>query len=329
MGPNLSCFDWETQASSFLDGTLTPGMLKSAEAHLESCKECRERHQRYRLILESLASLRRYPAPAELKYEREASDKRRPIRPATRGWSRTDRFTRPITRAMRSLSGRTWGWLSLSLLGFLVLTALPKLQSLYDSRLQKRLDAVNFAELPVTQSPPQEQTSEEDLANFDDFSGDEGEEDAGAGQTDSDTGTHLKSASWEGEWDPSKWKEASTRPTTTGAQVWRFIIRTDSPQDLRAKVHEALLEAGVSPQSRMIHGFVAPGGIQFDVLAPASAISELKDALQKLSDAHSPTNDQQAAESPYPTQPFTWYRNRSKRPLPAGAARVVIWLSLT
>ncbi len=328
MGSDMSCFEWETHASAFLDGALSPGLKRSSESHLEACKECRERHQRYRLILESLASLKRIPAPAEIKYEREAREKNRPARTA-RGWSRADRFTRPVLKALRGLSGRTWGWVSLSVIGFIVLAALPKLQALYDARLQKRLDAVNFAELPVTQAPPQDAAGEEDLSNLDDFSGDEIEEGELASDSDSATGTSLRAASWEGEWDPSKLKDSATRSSATGAQVWRFILRTDSPQDLRTRVHEALLAAGVSPQSRMIHGFVAPGGIQFDVLAPASAIPDLKESLQKLSDAHSPAEDPQRAESPYPTQPFTWYRNRSKRPLPAGAARVVIWLSLT
>lgn len=331
MGSDMTCFDWSNQASSYLDGSLSPTLKKTAEAHLENCKECRERHQRYRLILDSLGSLPRFSAPASIKYEREAREKGKTAK-STRGWTPYDRFVRPLLKPLRELSPRTWSWISASILGFIALTALPKLQALYEARLQKRLEAVNFAELPVTQAPPQEGGEAEDIAHLDDFSGDEGEEDlsqlAGGSSTSSGEGS-IQKTSWEGEWDPSKNRGSDQTSSVPGAQVWRFILRTDSPQDLRAKVHQVLLKSGVSPQAKMIHGFIAPGGIQFDVLAPARSIPDLRDALEKLSEEHSPSADASAADNPYPTQPFTWYRNRSKRPIPSGAARVVIWLSLT
>jgi hypothetical protein len=331
MGSDMTCFDWSNQASSYLDGSLNPGLKKVAEAHLESCKDCRERHQRYRLILDSLGSLPRISAPASIKYEREAREKGNPTK-STRGWTPYDRFVRPLVKPLRDLSPRTWSWISASILGFIALTALPKLQALYDARLQKRLEAVNFAELPVTQAPPQETGETEDLGQLDDFSGDEGEEDPSQfanGSSSNTTEGGLQRASWEGEWDPSKHRTTEQASSVPGAQVWRFILRTDSPQDLRSKVHQVLLKSGVSPQAKMIHGFVAPGGIQFDVLAPARSIPDLRDALEKLSEEHSPAADPSSTDNPYPTQPFTWYRNRSKRPIPSGAARVVIWLSLT
>jgi hypothetical protein len=213
-----------------------------------------------------------------------------------------------------------------SVLGFVILTSLPKLRSLYEGRLQKRLDAVNFAELPVTQTsgvPASE--SDVEAAAVDDFGGEESEDDSeSALDAGGETTSHTR---WEGEWDSSK--AHSTGSTTAGAQVWRFSIRTDSPQDMRTKIHDALIKAGVAPTAKMIHGFVAPGGIQFDVLAPVGSVEDLKKTLQEFSDEHAPADDSAASEHPYPTDPFTWYRNRSKRPLPQGAARVIIWLSLT
>jgi hypothetical protein len=318
----LNCFEWTSQSSAFMDGALPPSTQKAAESHIEKCKDCAERLQRYRLILESLRNLERYRAPPEIKYERELQSHTQP-KTAAPGWRRSDRLIRPILRPIKNLNSRSWTWIGISIIGFVVLTTLPKLQSLYESRLQKRLDSVNFAELPITQAPLQDISAEEDASQYDDFSGDEGEEETGLAD-------HAIQEPAPSEWDSSaQAKAASGTIQVAGAQVWRFILRTDSPQDLRPKVHEALITAGVSPQSRMIHGFVAPGGIQFDVLAPAASITKLKEVLQKLSEEHSPTQDHTVADHPNPTQPFTWYRNRSKRPLPNGAARVVIWLSLT
>jgi hypothetical protein len=247
-----------------------------------------------------------------------------------------DRFIRPAGRYFSNLNARSWAWILVSLFGFVTLTSLPKLRALYESRLQKKLDAVNFAELPLTHDPRATLGGDEAIP-ADDFGGEEEEESgdgsedgAGDDSTEGSNSGGLTKTSWEGEWDSSKKAEVSSSGRTIpGSQVWRFTIRTDSPQDLRGKIQEILLQAGTAPTSRMIHGFVAPGGIQFDVLVPADSIPKIQEALKSLSDEHSPPEEASASDSPYPTQPFTWYRNRSKRPLPSGAARVVIWLSLT
>lgn len=330
MGSDLSCFDWLNHSSGHLDGNLPPALQKSADQHLDHCKDCRERHQRYRVILDRLGGLKRVPAPPKVKYEREPQEKGR-NHPGRPGWSRMDRVTRPVLRTLRGLNARSWAWITISFLGFVILTSLPRLRAFYEARLQKKLDAVNFAELPLTQAPQAGEGAESDDAVIDDFGGDEGDEGGEGGEEDSthSRGGGLVKASWEGEWDPGRSKTESSHKNAPGAQLWRFTLRTDSPQDLRQKIQQLLLDSGAAPTSRMIHGFVAPGGIQFDVLVPVESIPTIQEALQKLSNEHSPPSDAEGGENPYPTEPFTWYRNRSKRPLPPGAARVVIWLSLT
>ena len=329
MGSDLSCFDWSNLASAYLDGSLPPGSQKAADQHLADCADCRGRQQRYRLILDSLRSLDRVPAPAKIKYEREVAETAGKRSAPTR-WPELERRLRPVVRPLlqplKGLNARSWAWIIFSFLGFVTLTSLPKLRALYETRLQKRLDAVNFAELPITPASGVPADSETETAMVDDFGGEESEEDDS--QTNDINSGGIQHTRWEGEWDASKSKSSGS--TTAGAQVWRFILRTDSPQDMRGKIHEALIKAGAAATSKMIHGFVAPGGIQFDVLVPSDSIDDLKQVLKEFSDEHAPpSEDSAAAENPFPTEPFTWYRNRSKRPLPQGAARVIIWLSLT
>ncbi|NDD91058.1 hypothetical protein EBZ37_03110, partial [bacterium] len=118
----------------------------------------------------------------------------------------------------------------------------------------------------------------------------------------------------------------------TSSQLWRFNIRTDSPQELRSKIHHTLQKAGALPSSRFIHGIAVPGGIQFDALVPLEKIENLKEELATFANKKITSGNQQAepeVERPLPSSPFTWFRNRSKRPLPAGSARVIIWLSLS
>lgn len=328
MGPDLSCFDWSNLASSYLDGSLAPGAQKAADQHLSDCADCRGRQQRYRLILDSLRSLDRIPAPAKIKYERELAEPGAKRAVPTR-WpeleSRLRPVLRPILQPLKGLNARSWAWIIFSVLGFVTLTSLPKLRALYESRLQKRLDAVNFAELPITQASGGPAEGDSEPTMVDDFGGEESDEEDSA--SSDGTGGEVIHTRWDGEWDPSKAKSGGS--TTVGAQVWRFILRTDSPQDMRGRIQESLIKAGAAPTAKMIHGFTAPGGIQFDVLLPSDSIDDLKKALKELSDTHAPSDDSGAAENPFPTEPFTWYRNRSKRPLPQGAARVIIWLSLT
>ncbi len=330
MGSDLSCFDWSNQASAYLDGSLPPGAQKAADQHLADCADCRGRQQRYRLILDSLRSLDRVAAPAKIKYEREVAEPGRKRAAPTR-WPELERRLRPVIRPilqpLKGLNARSWAWIIFSVLGFVTLTSLPKLRALYETRLQKRLDAVNFAELPITQASGGPADSENEPAMVDDFGGEDAEEDDSQA-ADTATGA-VQHTRWEGEWDPAKHKASQGSGAGSGAQVWRFILRTDSPQDMRGKIHDALIKAGAAPTAKMIHGFVAPGGIQFDVLVPSESIDDLKQVLKEFSDEHAAPEDSGAAENPFPTEPFTWYRNRSKRPLPQGAARVIIWLSLT
>jgi hypothetical protein len=193
--------------------------------------------------------------------------------------------------------------------GLALLGALPKIRSFYEQRIQQRLDSSNFAELPITGQSP--------LANedsIDEFISEDVDE-------EEDSGGDLVEASLQ----DGSIKKASA------PQVWRFILRSDSPQEMRAKIHRSLLDARALPTSRFLNGFAAPGGIQFDAFVPTENIERLRDQLASIVDqkgtAVTPAGEAES-QGPYPTSPFNWYKNKSKRPLPAGAARVIVWISL-
>lgn len=102
-------------------------------------------------------------------------------------------------------------------------------------------------------------------------------------------------------------------------EIWRFNLKTDAPALVRTQILKTLKDVGIPENTQGIGGVEAPGGIQFDLLVPQSVIPQLKVHLEKLAGTPS-------ANLPF-SETFTWYKNRSKKPIPNGTSRVVIWLS--
>ncbi len=116
------------------------------------------------------------------------------------------------------------------------------------------------------------------------------------------------------------------------SEIWRFMIRTDSPRDLRAKVIEviktSLAETGAtsaeSLSAKEAEGTVAPGGILFNFMISKSAVVGMKERIEKLVQSETP---QSSAKVDKLKPPFTWYKKKVAKEIPAGKTRVVIWLS--
>jgi hypothetical protein len=304
MGSDLSCFDWGNLAAEYLDGSIAPGLKRRADEHLTKCRDCSERQQHFRLILESLRSLPRTTTPGDLQHELEMQAPRLALTSAS-----------PLLKVWKASvesmlkSPRTASIAASILAGLAILGALPKIRGFYEQRIQQRLDSSNFAELPLTG-----QLSDAADESVDEFVSEEVED-------DDDSASDLVEASLQN----------GTTKKAGAPQVWRFILRTDSPQEIRAKIHRTLVDAQALNTSRFLNGFAAPGGIQFDAFVPLENIDRLKNELSALVDAKvasTGASADQDSQGPYPTSPFTWYKNKSKRPLPAGAARVIVWISL-
>lgn len=105
-------------------------------------------------------------------------------------------------------------------------------------------------------------------------------------------------------------------------EIWRFNLKTDSPRELRMKVVQVLQHLKIDPETPGLGGIEAPGGIQFDLIVPQSAVPGIKAELERIAPS-APEGTTDAALS----NSFTWYKNLSRRPIPAGKTRVVIWLS--
>ncbi len=191
----------------------------------------------------------------------------------------------------------------------------PKIRTLYEQSLEKRLDHMILADsaidtdeidasLPLARGKQPGGTPSE--AAHDEF----------AGENEADF-----------EEDPPA--EVTTvsdvRDVRVGnSEIWRFSIRTDSPREIRSKVVQALKEVRIPEDTPGFGGIEAPGGIQFDLLIPKSAVAQLKQSLQKIG---SSSRNLQGISSSSSTGAFTWYKNKSRRAIPHGKARVVIWLS--
>lgn len=106
------------------------------------------------------------------------------------------------------------------------------------------------------------------------------------------------------------------------SQIWRFNLRSESPSRLRVKVIKTLIDLGVPSDAKGLGGVEAPGGIQMDLLVDSSQVQAIKQTLEKLAPPEDPVASTYSLR-----QSFAWFKNHSKKELPAGKSRVIIWLS--
>lgn len=318
----MNCFDWHNRASDFLDGTLTGASKREADKHLEDCGECRERHQHYRLILTSIASQPRSALPVPIrKAPLAAALPRLDIARMSRSrWEQVPWYIRTTVEGT--------GIVLLILLG---ISYGPKLRALFERNLERNMS--EFAEtvgsssqgdgsdtsalnLPLSRGKPIASTDGQipgrntGASDTDSFAseGNEGEEDddsiavdGGGGANDADNEAPVK---------------------VGNSEIWRFNMKTDSPHEIRPRIVQLLTDLNIPTSTPGLGGTEAPGGIQFDLMLPQSVVPALKKQLQRLA----PPTPEGLAGSPV-GETFTWYKNRSRHPIPAGQTHVVIWLS--
>jgi hypothetical protein len=317
----MNCFDWHNRASDYLDGTLMGKPKSEADDHLEGCADCRERHQHYRLILTSIASQPRSALPVPIRKSPMAATLPRMdlARMGRTRWEQVPWYIRTTAEGT--------GIVLLILLG---ISYGPKLRALFERNLER-----NMGEFADTLGSPQ-------------FPGDGSDTSAlnlplsrgknlTAGGTEvpgHNTGTsETDSFASEGEedGDDSITVEGGTGadegpdevPVKVGnSEIWRFNMKTDSPHEIRPRIVQLLTDLNIPTSTPGLGGTEAPGGIQFDLMLPQSVVPALKKQLQRLA----PPTPEGLAGSPV-GETFTWYKNRSRHPIPSGQTHVVIWLS--
>jgi hypothetical protein len=274
---------------------------KDADTHLESCPACMERFNHYRTILTSISSQPRTPLPLAIRKTPLAfALPRIDLHTHRSRWERTPWYIRTSIEAF-----------GIAALILFVVTLVPKMRTIYEKNVERRLEAFNAEELitemddtkrgEVPLARGKTETTED---STDDYTGDEeGDEES------------IQSADTTDESDVK----------VGNSEIWRFVLKTDSPHEIRSKIVEMLILAGLPKSTDGIGGVEAPGGIQFDLIVPKSAVANLKHGLQKLT---SSISKQQAGSSPIGDS-FTWYKNKSKKFIPPGKSRIVIWLSQT
>jgi hypothetical protein len=175
----------------------------------------------------------------------------------------------------------------------------PVVREMYEARMEKRLQTLIAAEDLSSHNVP--------LAR--------GRSDA----EDADLSDEVANSDSDGDAENSTGVDVESDVQVGKGEIWRFNLKTDAPALVRNQILKTLKDVGILETTPGIGGVEAPGGIQFDLLVPQSAIPQLKVHLEKLAGTPS-------ANLPF-SETFTWYKNRSKKPIPNGMSRVVIWLS--
>ena len=294
----MNCFEWQSRASDFLDGILMGPEKKEAEKHLEECEACNERHQHYRIILTSIAGAPRVSLPIPVR--KAPLSALFTVKGLSKGrllWKQTPWYIRT------TLEGTGIVFLIL-----LTISAGPKLRQVYERQIEKSVTEYDETfkdpalatgtnpEPPLQAQGDPADSGEDDFANTADQ---EENESADSGDEVASDDLHAGSS-----------------------EVWRFNLKSSSPQEVRPKIVNILTELQIPKNTPGLSGIEAPGGIQFDIFVPQAAVPSLKHQLEKIA----PPAPEGLVNSPM-GETFAWYKNKSKRKLPNGKTRVVIWLS--
>jgi hypothetical protein len=290
----MNCFNWHNISSDYLDGTLPESAKREADDHVESCKECTEHFKHYRVIVSSIASQPRFTVPAPIKKSPLSATLARPDsgRLNRFRWEGVPWYLRTVFEGL--------GIVLLILSGILIA---PKLRALYENSFEKTLsdfkESLRPSETVVDTNDPNIPIAPGKLT---------------AAVVAPSTGDELSGEDEsEGEADNVK---------VGKSQLWRFSLKSVSPDELRPLVIRALTALEVPATTPGLQGMKVPGGIEFDLLLPQALVPKIKNALQKISPPLPVrVNEVPGAES------FTWYRVKSRRKVPEGRSQVVIWLS--
>jgi hypothetical protein len=322
----VNCFDWNNRASDYLDGTLMGAVKAEADQHLDSCRECSERFKHYRIILSSISARPRATLPIPIrKFPLVSGLPRLSLRISRSRWDHIPWYLRTSIEGV--------GIVFMILLG---ISTGPKLRSVYERSMESNLEEFTQSfrewresrfqateeEAPLTRgkslgpasvtegASPDAQKGEELISGDSDS---EGDSTSDTSDDDEDDATVVEGGGGNND----------TSDIRVGAnEIWRFMLKTDSPHEMRPKIVKILTALQIPATTRGIGGIEAPGGIQFDLLVSPEIISDIKHELQAIA----PKPPAELEKSPA-GQTFTWYKNKSKTKLPDHKTRVVIWLS--
>jgi hypothetical protein len=283
----IDCFEVQNRMTDAIDGLLSPKMRSAFDMHISQCDECSTQSEHIRELIHVLHQQPRVAMPLEIREDPLSF----PIRRMRRVFSNPRQVWKDLPVAIRLLVEG----LSIALVVVLGIRLGPIAREMYETRMERKLQKLIAAEdLSNQEIPLLRGRGEADDADItDEVANSEVEDSAGV--------------------------DVASEIHVGKAEIWRFNLKTDAPTLVRGQILKALRETGVPETTAGLGGVEAPGGIQFDILVPVAVIAPLKIQLEHL--AGKPSENLPFSET------FTWYKNRSKKPIPNGMSRLVIWLS--
>jgi hypothetical protein len=283
--------------SDFLDGSLAAEIETAARKHFEECFSCATRLKNFQKIISALESQQRFILPKALREQPLSAVLPRitASKLSLSQWERLPWYIRTILE--------TIGVIGLVLLG---ISSAPNIRSLFERSAERTL--VDFKDtFPLSQTsadlaeaalPVLEQVADtrEQPKEDDDLANSEGESSEGGGLQ------------------------------VGNSQLWRFTLKTVSPDELRSQVIKALTDLKIPKNTLGLGGVQVPGGIEFKMILPQHLVLDVKHALEGLVISPSKNSDGESKGAAV-SDNFTWYRVNSKRKVPEGKSQVVIWLS--
>lgn len=284
----VDCFEVQNRMTDAIDGLLSPRIRHAFDEHLSACPTCGTQCERLRELLQVLHQQSRATMPVELRGDPLAFPIRKLKRVLNEPKSTWKQLPAPVRLLIEGVS--------IAAVVALGIRLGPIAREMYEERMEKQLQTMIATEDLSNQTVP-----------------------LGRGRNDSEDAELTDEVANESETENSAGVDVAAEVQVGKGEIWRFNLKTDAPALVRSQILKALQENGIPEITAGIGGVEAPGGIQFDLLVPQQAIPPLKTQLERL--AGTPSENM-----PF-TETFTWYKNRSKKPIPNGMSRVVIWLS--
>ena len=295
MENSINCFQFKSHLSDFLSHSADPKILETLHAHLEQCKPCHTHHHHHQTILSLLENQPTSTLPKSLREAPfSAALPRMTSMPfSVSRWQKIPWYLRVLLECGLIVTGV-----------ITLVSSTPKLRELYENHIEKNLktledptiafEDLSLQEKEVTQTP--ENLTQESM----------------------DSGSESTELNGEDE-------STSSNSNLSGSQLWRFTLKTVSPDELRAEILKVLNKFSPPIKTAGALGVQVPGGIEFNFLLPTDQINDLKKQLHELT--QNTTIHQQSIPSGAGSDAFTWYRVHSKKKLPTGKAQVIIWIS--
>lgn len=290
----MNCFEWKYRLSDYLDQSLPPEQLETAQRHADSCLACKGELKRVRAVIHELKSPARAALPTPIRRKYGAPDT---ATPAALKRKKLPWYVRLPVETLAIL--------------FVIVSIIewsPKIGAFLRGRALTAPDGSGSSAGLVAGAP--------------------GESSEGASLTQELEASSAATAMDDiGDEEEEETGPVRARGRSRG-EIWRYSFHPENPIEQRRKVSAYLGDLDrrhkLALSEESLTGLEVPGGVQFQAQIPDRLTDEIKAALEQLGTSAQMTTSPAAASKGLP--PFAWYKTRSRQPVPEGMARIVIWI---